>query len=94
MELNTRRLVRRKSAVQLDGSIRDIGGMIGDVLRSSVDVAGRAMNTIATRGGADSLVTLSDEPAPQPVNPMVWYGLGAAGILLVAGIAAKKRRKR
>jgi hypothetical protein len=87
MELTRRKAYRE---VVLAGDLRDIGGMFADALRSGVDIAGRTMNTIATRGGADSVVTL--DAVPQEDNTL-WYALGAAGILAVAAVAMKRKKR-
>lgn len=92
MELTRRRNMR---VIPQMGGIRDIGGMFADMLRSGIDIAGKAVNVAATRGGADSVITMTDDSGQsEPTNPMVWYGLGAAGILVVAAIAAKKRKRK
>jgi hypothetical protein len=86
-------LSRRKNAppVVLDGWLTDLGSVLGRSLRGSVDIAGRAVNVITTRGGADELTYIGGAPEPS-VNPMVWYALGAVGVVAVA-VTMKKRRK-
>lgn len=87
-------LARRKNykVVTVAGDLRDFGKILADGLRSSVDIAGRAINVIATRGGADEVVTVQEDAGGSETSPMVWYALGAAGILALA-VVAKKRRK-
>lgn len=89
MELN-----RRTGPVIVDGWLTDLGHALGKTLRSTVDITGRAVNVIATRGGADEVVTVTDDAPQGGTSPMVWYALGAAGILAVAAVAVKKRRKK
>jgi hypothetical protein len=86
-------LARRKNykVTTVAGDMRDFGKLLADGLRSSVDIAGRAINVIATRGGADEVVTL-EEDRGAGTDPMMWYAFGAAAILVVA--VAVKRKKR
>lgn len=87
-------LARRKNAppIVLDGWLTDLGHTLGKTMRSSVDIAGRAIGVIATRGGADEVVTVTGD-APVQDNTL-WYALGVAGIAVVAVVAIKKRKKR
>lgn len=75
----------------MGGGIRDAGKMFADALRSSIDITGRAINVIATRGGADEVVTVTQD-TPSQDNTM-WYALGAVGLVAVV-VVAKKRKKR
>jgi len=77
----------------MGGLPTDIGSGLGRLLRGSLDIAGKALKIVTTRGGADEVVTISEDDSAPSVDPMIWYALGAGGILIVAAIAVKKRKK-
>lgn len=74
------------------GWLTDAGNYLGKTARGILDIAGQAINTAVTRGGADSTELVSTSP-PAPVSyagPAMVAGAAMLGFLL---LSKKKRRK-
>ena len=61
--------------------------------RGLLDIAGHAINTVVTRGGADSTDLVSASPAESPDYTMPAV-LAGAGVLAVLFLTKKKKRRR
>ena len=75
------------------GWLTDAGSYIGRTSRGLLDIAGHAINTVVTRGGADSTDLVSASPAESPDYTMPAV-LAGAGVLAVLFLTKKKKRRR
>lgn len=75
------------------GWLTDAGHAAGNFVRSTLDITGKALNTVVTRGGADDVSYAGGAPAPAPdyTMPIV---IGAGGLLALALFSTKKTRRR
>ena len=74
------------------GWLTDAGSYIGKATRGILDVAGQVINTVATRGGADStdLVTTGPTTKVDYTGPALVAGAAVLAFLVLA----KKRKRR
>lgn len=81
----------------LGGWLTDAGNILGKSARGILDIAGKAVNVVTTRGGADQDVIVREQQAPQSsMNDLALpLAIGGVGILaLVAVMAGKPKRRR
>lgn len=73
------------------GWLTDAGNYLGKASRGILDIAGKAVNIAATRGGADStsLITTGESEEASYMGPGLIAGAAVIGLLILA----KKRRR-
>ena len=67
--------------------LTEVGGYIGKTSRGILDVGGKAINILTTRGGSDVTTDVYEggESAPDYTMPILLGGAAVAAILLLKG---------